>query len=83
MDRLDAEILNIVDDVLGGLNMEDRDKRNYDTLTLDDLGADSLDAVEILTNIEEKYNVKFTEESKTISLGELRKYVMGYAIKHG
>lgn len=46
-----------------------------DNATLDSLGADSLDIVEISMEIEDKYKMMFPEDYKPTTLGELWKYV--------
>ena len=44
---------------------------------LDDLGMDSLDAIEIIMAMEEEYNIEITDEEgeKLITVGEVIKYI--------
>jgi len=48
------------------LLVESINKLEFDAIkltdTLEDLGADSLDSVEIIMSIEEKYNIKISED---------------------
>jgi len=39
------------------------DKINLETSLLDDIGADSLDIFQIVSNLEEEFDIEFTKES--------------------
>ena len=49
-----------------GILVESINKLEFDAIkvtdTLEDLGADSLDSVEIIMSLEEKYNIKISED---------------------
>ena len=59
------------------LNIDDSDFINLDTNLQGDLDADSLDAVEIIMNIEEEFDIKVDDDEleniKTI--GDIVKYI--------
>ncbi len=62
--------------ILDGLNV-DEDKVTMDALFKEDLGADSLDAVELIMNIEDEFGITVDEETiKTMKcVGDIVKYV--------
>ena len=68
---MDEGFKNIIAKQLGIDNLEEI----ADNSTLDSLGADSLDIVEISMEIEDKYNFLFPKEYKPTTLGELWGYV--------
>ena len=45
------------------------------TDTLEDLGADSLDSVEIIMSLEEKYNIEVSEDIHTVQ--DIIEYIKG------
>ena len=56
------------------LSIEDLEKIT-ESATFDSLGADSLDIVETSMEIEEEYDIKFPDDYKPATLGELWNYV--------
>ena len=44
------------------LNIKDESKVTMDAKLIDDLGADSLDAVELIMAVEEQYDIKISDE---------------------
>ena len=58
MNKIEQEIKEIIVESIDKLVL-DRIKL---TDTLEDLGADSLDSVEIIMSLEEKYNIKVSED---------------------
>lgn len=69
---LDQEIRGIVADQLGK-SIEDITAE----ASLDSLGADSLDTVEVLMRVEERYNLVIPEAEKLTTVGQLITYVEG------
>ncbi len=55
----------------------DAEKITMDTLLVDDLGADSLDAAELMMTLEEEFNVTFSDEAAQSikSVGDLVNYI--------
>ena len=55
----------------------DPDKITYDASFIDDLGADSLDMVELILAIEEEYGFEVSEEdaAKISTVGEACEYI--------
>ena len=58
MNKIEQEVKEIIVESIDKLVL-DRIKL---TDTLEDLGADSLDSVEIIMSLEEKYNIKVSED---------------------
>jgi len=53
-----SQVINILSDQLG----VDKDKIKLDSKIADDLGADSLDTVEVSQALEEKFSIKILDE---------------------
>lgn len=71
------KVLNIICDRLGVT----RDRLKPDTRFLDDLGADSLDIVEIVMELEEEFEVTIPEEDaeRIQTVGEAISYIESHA----
>ena len=67
-----AEVLNI-----------DKDEITMDTTFIDDLGADSLDLFELVTNLEEEYNIEIPAEEleKLTTVGKVIDYLKSVNIE--
>ena len=58
MNKIEQEVKEILVESIDKLVLD----RIKPTDTLEDLGADSLDSVEIIMSLEEKYNIKVSED---------------------
>ena len=71
-------ILERVKDVIGEqLGVEDLEAINMETTFIDDLGADSLDIVELIMALEEEFDIEIPEaEAERISsVGDVVEYI--------
>ncbi len=71
-------ILERVKDVIGSqLGIEDLDTITMDTTFIDDLGADSLDIVELIMALEEEFDMEIpeVEAEKIASVGDVVEYI--------
>lgn len=59
------------------LDVEDVDSITTETTFIDDLGADSLDIVELIMALEEEFDMEIPEEEaeKITSVGDVVKYI--------
>lgn len=79
MDKIEQEVKEIL--------VESIDKLAIDKIkltdTLEDLGADSLDSVEIIMSLEEKYNIKISEDvfSDIHTVQDIIEYITSYSIR--
>jgi acyl carrier protein len=75
-DKIGVEIKKLVADQFGVLVTE----VEKDTELINDLGGDSLDLIEIVLSIEEKYRIKIESHDvdKLISVNDIIKYVIYY-----
>lgn len=67
------KVIGIVSDQMG----VERDQVNENTSFVNDLGADSLDTVELLMDFEEKFDLSIPEEEaeKIQTIGDAVKYI--------
>ena len=71
-------ILERVKDVIGEqLGIEDLDPITMETTFIDDLGADSLDIVELIMALEEEFDIEIpeAEAEKITSVGDVVEYI--------
>lgn len=71
-------ILERVKDVIGEqLGIEDLDTITMETTFIDDLGADSLDIVELIMALEEEFDMEIpeSEAEKISSVGDVVEYI--------
>jgi len=68
-----TKVIDIVCEQMG----VDRDQVNENTSFVNDLGADSLDIVELLMEFEEKFDITIPEEEaeKIQTIGDASKYI--------
>ena len=71
------DILEVIKEILAKQLKVDVDTIDESTNIVDDLGADSLDVVEMLMTIEEEYDVVVPDEVVTtfVTVGDVAKYV--------
>lgn len=75
---MDDDILNRVKEVISEqLGIEDLDTITTETTFIDDLGADSLDIVELIMALEEEFDMEIPEEEaeKIKSVGDVVDYI--------
>jgi acyl carrier protein len=72
-----ASVSNRVLDIVCGQLEVTRDRLNPETRFIDDLGADSLDTVELVMEFENEFDVTIPEEDaeRIQSVGEAVKYI--------
>ena len=77
MDTVLEKVKEIISEQLG---IEDTDSITTETTFIDDLGADSLDIVELIMALEEEFDMEIPEEEaeKITSVGD----VVGYIESH-
>ncbi len=76
-EALEARIRSIVADQLG----VDRGEVTPDASILDDLGADSLDVVELVMAIEDEFDIEVPDEDveRMRTIGDMERYVTEHA----
>lgn len=74
MDNIFDKIKDIIVEQLG---VEDENKITMQTTFIDDLGADSLDVVELIMALEEEFEIEIpeTEAEKITSVGDVVEYI--------
>ena len=74
MDTLLEKIKEVIAEQLG---VEDTDTITSETTFIDDLGADSLDIVELIMALEEEFDMEIPEEEaeKITSVGDVIAYI--------
>ncbi len=77
MDTVLEKVKEVISEQLG---IEDTDSITTETTFIDDLGADSLDIVELIMALEEEFDMEIPEEEaeKITSVGD----VVGYIESH-
>ena len=70
------EIFERVKEVIGEqLGIEDIETITMETTFIDDLGADSLDIVELIMALEEEFDMEIPEAEKISSVGDAVEYI--------
>lgn len=74
MDNIFDKIKNIIVEQLG---VEDEAKITMETTFIDDLGADSLDVVELIMALEEEFEIEIpeAEAEKIVAVGDVVEYI--------
>lgn len=72
-DNIESQVVDIIVDQLG----VDREKVTPEAKFIDDLGADSLDTVELVMTFEEKFSLEVPDEDaeKLKSVSDVVKYI--------
>lgn len=75
VDNIEERVLNIVCEQLG----TSRDKITHGTSFINDLGADSLDTVELVMEFEDEFEINIPDEDaeKIQTVGDAIKYIEG------
>ena len=75
VENVEEQVLNIVCEQLG----TSRDKITRETSFINDLGADSLDTVELVMEFEDAFDINIPDEDaeKIQSVGDAIKYIEG------
>ena len=74
MDTVLEKVKEVISEQLG---IEDTDSITTETTFIDDLGADSLDIVELIMALEEEFDMEISEEEaeKITSVGDVVSYI--------
>ncbi len=74
MDTVLEKVKEVISEQLG---IEDTDSITTETTFIDDLGADSLDIVELIMALEEEFDMEIPEEEaeKITSVGDVVSYI--------
>ena len=74
MDTVLEKVKEVISEQLG---IDDTDSITTETTFIDDLGADSLDIVELIMALEEEFDMEFPEEEaeKITSVGDVVEYI--------
>ena len=72
-DNIESQVIDVIVEQLG----VDREKVTPDAKFIDDLGADSLDTVELVMTFEEKFSLEVPDEDaeKLRSVADVVKYI--------
>lgn len=74
MEEIFEKVKEVIIDQLG---IEDEEKITMETTFIDDLGADSLDVVELIIALEEEFGMEIpeTEAEKIVTVGDVVEYI--------
>lgn len=74
MEEIFEKVKEVIIDQLG---VEDEDKITMETTFIDDLGADSLDVVELIIALEEEFGMEIpeAEAEKVVTVGDVVEYI--------
>jgi len=63
--------------IIDQLGVEDEERITMETTFIDDLGADSLDVVELIIALEEEFGMEIpeTEAEKIVTVGDVVEYI--------
>lgn len=74
MEEIFEKVKEVIIDQLG---VEDEESITMETTFIDDLGADSLDVVELIIALEEEFGMEIpeTEAEKIVTVGDVVEYI--------
>lgn len=74
MEDVFEKVKEVIVDQLG---IEDEERITMETTFIDDLGADSLDVVELIIALEEEFGIEIpeTEAEKVVTVGDVVNYI--------
>lgn len=74
MEEIFEKVKEVIIDQLG---IEDEERITMETTFIDDLGADSLDVVELIIALEEEFGMEIpeTEAEKIVTVGDVVEYI--------
>ncbi len=78
MEDVFEKVKEVIVDQLG---IEDEERITMETTFIDDLGADSLDVVELIIALEEEFGIEIpeTEAEKVVTVGDVVNYISSVA----
>lgn len=73
MASIEEEVIDIISEQLGA----DKDQMTMETSFINDLGADSLDTVELVMELEQRFDMEIPDEEaeKIQTVGDVIKYI--------
>jgi len=77
VNKVDNVFEKVRDVIMEQLGIEDESSISTTTTFIDDLGADSLDVVELIMALEEEFGMEIpeTEAEKIVSVGDVVEYI--------
>lgn len=77
MSKVEEIFEKVKEVIIDQLGIEDEDKVTMDTTFIDDLGADSLDVVELIIALEEEFGIEIpeTEAEKVVTVKDVVEYI--------
>ena len=77
MNKVEEVFEKVKEVIVDQLGIEDDEKITMETTFIDDLGADSLDVVELIIALEEEFGIEIpeTEAEKVVTVGDVVDYI--------
>jgi len=77
VNRVEEVFEKVKEVIVDQLGIEDEEKITMETTFIDDLGADSLDVVELIIALEEEFGIEIpeTEAEKVVTVGDVVDYI--------
>ncbi|MCB1048961.1 MAG: acyl carrier protein [Acidobacteria bacterium] len=74
-----SDVFNQVKSLIAEQLEVDEEQITMDSMIVDDLGADSLDVVELIMHLEEKFSIEIpeSESEKIVSVGDVVRFIEG------